>query len=123
MAFPFIVHEFGGGHLYIWIHGDAAFVRTAGKRLWSPLAHAHLNRSVRARKRHLQLRNNIATLIVGRIIQGIGASGTVVLIETIICDVVPLRERGKFLAIIMSMIFLGAALGPFFAGLIVQLSS
>lgn len=67
--------------------------------------------------------NNIGTIIVGRIIQGIGASGTTVLTETIICDVVPLRERGKFLAIVMGMIFLGTALGPFFAGLIVQYST
>lgn len=67
--------------------------------------------------------NSIETLIVGRIIQGIGASGTTVLTETIICDVVPLRQRGKFLAIVMGMIFLGTALGPFFAGLIVQYST
>lgn len=67
--------------------------------------------------------NNIETLIAGRILQGIGASGTTVLTETIICDVVPLRERSKFLAIVMGMIFLGTALGPFFAGLIVQYST
>lgn len=66
---------------------------------------------------------NIGTIIVGRVIQGLGASGTTVLTETIICDVVPLRERGKFLGIIMGMIFLGTALGPFFGGLIVEYST
>lgn len=66
---------------------------------------------------------NTRTLIAGRVLQGIGASGTTVLTETIICDVVPLRERGKFLAIVMGMVFLGTALGPLFAGLIVQYSS
>ena len=66
---------------------------------------------------------NIETLIVGRIIQGLGASGSNVLCEIIICDVVPLKERGKYLAIVMGFVFIGTALGPFFGGLIVQYST
>jgi MFS family permease len=66
---------------------------------------------------------SINMLIAGRAIQGLGAGGVNVLIETIVCDILPLRERGKFLAPMFGFIALGTALGPFFGGLIVQYSS
>ena len=46
-----------------------------------------------------------------------------VLLEIIVCDILPLRERGKFLAPIFGIISLGTALGPFFGGPIVQYTS
>lgn len=66
---------------------------------------------------------NIQTLIAGRLLQGIGSGGILVLTEIIICDLLPLRERGKYLGLIVSLVGLGAALGPLFGGLIVQYSS
>lgn len=62
-------------------------------------------------------------MITGRAIQGIGAGGVNVLIEIIICDLVPLRQRGNYLALIFGLIALGTALGPVFGGLIVDYSS
>ncbi|RYO94912.1 hypothetical protein DL762_000346 [Monosporascus cannonballus] len=127
-ALPSIVNDLGGGHLYIWIVNGYLFAMTAMQPLYGQLANVFGRRWPMLISTALFVlgsgvcggANNVGTLIVGRIIQGIGASGTTVLTETIICDVVPLRERGKFLAIVMGMIFLGTALGPFFAGLIVQ---
>ena len=66
---------------------------------------------------------NIAMLIAGRAVQGLGGSGITVLVELIICDLVPLRERGNFMAIIFGVVTLGTALGPVFSGLIVEYSS
>lgn len=40
------------------------------------------------------------------------AGGVNVLIEIVVCDMVPLRERGNYLAIIFGLIALGTALGP-----------
>lgn len=40
------------------------------------------------------------------------AGGVNVLIEIVVCDLVPLRERGNYLAIIFGLIALGTALGP-----------
>ena len=65
----------------------------------------------------------MSMLLAGRAIQGVGASGISVLIEVIICDLLPLRERGQYLAIIFGLVALGTALGPVFGGLIVQYSS
>jgi hypothetical protein len=59
-------------------------------------------------------------LIGGRVVQGIGGAGMAVLIEIIICDLIPLRERGNYMAFLFGLIALGTALGPFFGGLIVQ---
>lgn len=64
----------------------------------------------------------MAVMIAGRVIQGIGAGGINVLIEVIVCDLVPLRQRGKYLAAIFGLVAIGTALGPFFGGLIVQYS-
>lgn len=61
-------------------------------------------------------------MIAGRVIQGIGAGGINVLIEVIVCDLVPLRQRGNYLAAIFGLVAIGTALGPFFGGLIVQYS-
>lgn len=62
-------------------------------------------------------------MIGGRAIQGIGASGIGVLCEIIICDLVPLRERGTYMGIVFGMVALGAALGPLFGGLLVSYST
>lgn len=64
-----------------------------------------------------------AMLISGRAVQGIGGGGINLLIELIICDLVPLHERPKFLGVIMSTFFLGTAVGPFLGGVIVQYTS
>jgi MFS family permease len=67
--------------------------------------------------------NGLGMMIAGRTIQGIGGAGVNVLVELIICDLVPLRERGKFMGIIFGAMAVGTSLGPVFAGLIVQYSS
>jgi MFS family permease len=64
--------------------------------------------------------SNINMLIAGRLIQGVGAGGINVLIEIIVCDLLPLRERGRYLGIMFGIIALGTTLGPLFGGLIVQ---
>ena len=65
----------------------------------------------------------MSILLAGRAIQGVGAGGMNVLIEVIICDLLPLRERGQYLATTFGLVALGTALGPVFGGLIVQYSS
>ncbi|KAH7325568.1 methylenomycin A resistance protein [Stachybotrys elegans] len=130
-ALPSIVNDLGGGHLYIWVVNGYLFAMTATQPLFGQLANVFGRRWPMLISTGIFVlgsgicggASNIETLIAGRVIQGLGASGTTVLTELIICDVVPLRERGKYLAIVMGMIFLGTALGPFFAGLIVQYAS
>lgn len=67
--------------------------------------------------------NSINMLVAGRLVQGIGAGAINVFIEILICDIVPMRERGKYLGILFSIVGMGSAAGPIFGGLIVQYTS
>lgn len=62
-------------------------------------------------------------LITGRAIQGIGSGGINMLVELIVSDLVPLRDRGNYMAIILIIYLAGTALGPFLGGYIVKSSS
>lgn len=55
-------------------------------------------------------------LIAGRAVQGIGASGMGVMVNTIICDMFSLRDRGLYLAITSIIWAVGSALGPVLGG-------
>ena len=59
-------------------------------------------------------------LIAGRAIQGIGSGGIYVIIDIIISDLVPLRQRGNYMALILTIYTVGMALGPWLGGEIVQ---
>lgn len=63
---------------------------------------------------------SVGMLIGGRTIQGLGAAGINVLVEIIICDLLPLRERGKFMGLIFVFIVLGSTCGPFLGGILVD---
>ncbi|KAI0435794.1 MFS general substrate transporter [Xylaria telfairii] len=59
---------------------------------------------------------NTATIIAGRTVQGLGSGGIMLLVELIVCDLVPLRERGKYLGIVLSTAALGSIVGPVVGG-------
>ncbi|TDZ28132.1 Efflux pump FUS6 [Colletotrichum spinosum] len=67
--------------------------------------------------------NDAATLIGGRAVQGLGAAGINTLVEIILCDLLPLRERGQFMGLLFLFIVVGSVLGPFLGGLIVERTS
>lgn len=56
--------------------------------------------------------SSMAMVIAGRTVQGIGGAGVNVLSELIVCDLVPLRERGSILGIVFGASALGPAVGP-----------
>ncbi|KAF7551515.1 hypothetical protein G7Z17_g4944 [Cylindrodendrum hubeiense] len=64
--------------------------------------------------------NSAAMLIAGRAIQGIGAGGVAVAGDVIISDLVPLRYRGNYIAILLLVATIGFAVGPFLGGVIVE---
>ena len=63
---------------------------------------------------------DMAMLIAGRIVQGIGGGGIQMMIELIICDLVPLRERGNILGVLFAAVTIGTSLGPFVGGIIIE---
>lgn len=59
-------------------------------------------------------------LIVGRTLQGVGGGGVVALNEILITDLIPLRERGKWLGVLNSIWALGTVAGPIVGGGLAQ---
>jgi hypothetical protein len=59
-------------------------------------------------------------LISGRTIQGLGAGGIYVLLDIVCCDLVPLRERGKWLGLMFSWAGVAALLGPIVGGALAE---
>jgi len=57
-------------------------------------------------------------LTAGRVVQGVGACGLYVLIDIVCCDLVPLRQRGKYVGILGAFAGLAAAVGPFIGGIL-----
>lgn len=66
--------------------------------------------------------NIAAMLIAGRTVQALGSGGILVLVDLIICDLVPLRERGKYLELMLSTAATGTFIGSLAAGGLVQAS-
>lgn len=64
--------------------------------------------------------HNVSMLISGRTIQGLGAGGIYVLIDIVCCDMVPLRERGKWLGLLFSWAGVAAVLGPVLGGALAE---
>ncbi|KUI63648.1 hypothetical protein VM1G_10498 [Cytospora mali] len=64
--------------------------------------------------------NDTATMIAGRTVQGLGSGGIMLMVELIVCDMVPLRERGKYLGIVLSTAALGSIVGPVVGGALAE---
>jgi MFS family permease len=62
-------------------------------------------------------------LLAGRCIQGIGGGGIITLTQVIFCDIVPLRQRPKYFAIVLAAWSIGTIIGPVVGGLLVQHAS
>ncbi|KUI61328.1 hypothetical protein VP1G_08506 [Cytospora mali] len=63
---------------------------------------------------------NLGALITGRAIQGVGGGGINILIEIIVADLVPLRERPKFISYIFISYTIAVIMGPVIGGLLAQ---
>lgn len=60
--------------------------------------------------------DNVALLLVGRCVQGIGGGGLVALTYVVITDMVTLRERGKYMSVISLQWAIGSVVGPVIGG-------
>lgn len=59
-------------------------------------------------------------LIAGRTVQGLGGGGILVLIDVVVCDLVALQERAKFLGLVRITGAIGSSIGPIVGGAIAK---
>ncbi|KAF9335963.1 hypothetical protein BG006_010107 [Podila minutissima] len=59
---------------------------------------------------------SMTMLIISRAVQGLGGSGIIALTVILVADIVPLRERGNYQALVAVIFSLAAVLGPLLGG-------
>ena len=62
------------------------------------------------------LAHDMTWLIAGRAVQGLGGGGLMILAQAIIADVVPARERGKYMGIMGGVFAISSVAGPLLGG-------
>lgn len=125
-SLPTIIADLGGGELYIWVanafflssvatlplYGQASNILGRRWLMISAVALFTLGSGLSGGA------STMTMLIAGRTVQGLGGGGINMLIELIVTDLVPLRERGQYMAVVLIAGTLGAAVGPFLGGVI-----
>ena len=128
---PTITRDIGGREQYVWIGNSYTIAATAIQPLFGQIANIFGWRSpMLFSVAAFALGNGIAggaknvpMLITGRTVQGIGGGGIMMLLELITCDLVPLRKRSKYIAIVLSACSLGVTLGPVVGGAFLKRTS
>jgi MFS family permease len=57
-------------------------------------------------------------MLSGRCVQGIGGGGIITLTQVIYCDIVPLRYRFRYFAMVLLSWSLGTVVGPVIGGVL-----
>ncbi|OJD19089.1 hypothetical protein AJ78_00962 [Emergomyces pasteurianus Ep9510] len=127
-AFPKIISEVGGATHYVWIANSFVVASSVLQPMFGQLANVLGRRIPLIASTVLFIvgsgiaggATNVAMLIAGRTVQGAGAGGVYVLLDIVCCDLVPLRERGKYLGLMFSWSGVAAALGPVVGGALAE---
>ncbi|MFB9237062.1 MDR family MFS transporter [Plantactinospora siamensis] len=123
-ALPTIVGQLGGINHYSWVVTAYLLASTASTPLYGKMADLYGRRPVFLFSIGAFLvgsllagaSQNMTQLIVTRGLQGLGAGGLMTLAFTIISDVVPPRERGRYQGLFGAVFGLASVAGPLVGG-------
>ncbi|KAI1455402.1 putative multidrug resistance protein fnx1 [Annulohypoxylon moriforme] len=123
-ALPSIIKDLGSGYAYIWVANAYFLTSAAFQPLYGQTANIFGRRSLTLFIVFIFAVGSaisgpapsLGALIVGRAVQGMGGGGINVMIDMIVCDLVPLRERSKFIGIIFGTFSVAVAIGPLIGG-------
>jgi len=127
-AMPQIVAQLGGLHLYSWVFSSFLLTQTAMTVVFGKLADVYGRKPMMLVGIAIFLIGSILagfagsmmTMVVFRLIQGVGAGAIQPVAMTIVADLYPARERGKIQGYLASVWAISAVLGPIAGGLIIR---
>ncbi len=127
-ALPTIGRELGDAQLIPWVVTGYLIAATAVTPLYGKFSDIHGRRFALLTAISAFILGSVACavapnmlwLILARAVQGLGGGGLISLAQTIIADVVPPRERGKYQAYIAGVFLVASVMGPALGGVIAQ---
>lgn len=127
-ALPTIGREFGDLEHLSWIVTVYLLTSTAVTPLYGKLSDSYGRRSIMLIGIVIFIAGSIACalapsmfmLILARGLQGIGGGGLIALAQTIIADLVPPKERGRYQVYFASVFMTSSLLGPILGGLFAE---
>ncbi|KAK4235658.1 major facilitator superfamily protein [Achaetomium macrosporum] len=127
-ALPTIARELNAGPSYVWIANVYFLTGAVVQPLFAQLSDLYGRRwvflgilAVFVLGSGLCGGASSAEMLIGaRAVQGIGAGGINMMVDLIICDLVPMRDRSKFLGMIFASIGIFTAVAPLIGGALAQ---
>jgi EmrB/QacA subfamily drug resistance transporter len=127
-ALPTIVSDLGGLSQLSWVITGYLLASTVSTPLWGKLGDLYGRKPLfqasivlfLAGSALCGLSQNMVELIVFRAVQGLGAGGLLVLVQAIIADVVPPRDRGRYQGLFGAVFGVTSVGGPLLGGFFVD---
>ncbi|KAF5017643.1 hypothetical protein F66182_10408 [Fusarium sp. NRRL 66182] len=127
-ALPTIVRTLGMGSSYVWVSNGSALASVAIAPPLGQLSDLFGRRGSTCLSMLLFIIGGIisgaaasgAQLIAGRVVQGLGAGGINVMSAIVVSDLVPVRYRGNYMALMLAANLLGSTTGPLLGGVLAQ---
>lgn len=118
-ALPTIAQDLNADELFVWVANAYVLASTAVQPLFGQAANIFGRRSLTIASVLLFMlgsglaggATNIGMIIAARTIQGVGGGGIITLGEIIICDLLPLRERGQYTGLLAGTYAIGTIIG------------